>query len=99
MVKGRSRRPLLAAWLDKNQQYPIGRYFRVGLSESGYALPESYGNIAGGKVWESAPVFLAAGVDPALVTQLQKWGASYTDTAARFQYAPTSRSKATVPRR
>ena len=90
---------LLAAWLDKNQQYPIGRYFRVGLSESSYALPESYGNIAGGKVWESAPLFLAAGVDPALVTQLQKWGASYTDTAARFQYAPTSRSKAAVPKK
>jgi len=67
---------LLAAWLDKNVQYPIGRYFRVGLSENSYALPESYGNIAGGKVWDAAPSFLAAQADPALFKQVQKWGAS-----------------------
>jgi hypothetical protein len=47
---------LLAAWLEKNSQYPIGRYFRVGLSESSYALPANYGSIAGGKVWEAAPL-------------------------------------------
>jgi hypothetical protein len=85
----------LEAWLEKNMQYPVGRYFRVGLSESSYASPAKYGSISGGKVWEAAPHFMAVGVDPQLVRQLQKWGTSYTDTAARFQYSPgTGRSKA-----
>ena len=86
---------LLAAWLDKNLQYPVGRYFRVGLSENSYAPPASYGRISGGKVWEAAPLFLAAGVNPDLIRQLQKWGTSYADTAARFQYSPggTARSR------
>jgi hypothetical protein len=88
---------LVAAWLDKNLQYPVGRYFRVGLSESSYAPPASYGSISGGKVWEAAPLFAAAGVNPELIKQLQRWGTSYNDTAARFQYSPsgTSRSKGT----
>jgi hypothetical protein len=92
---------LLVAWLEKNSQYPIGRYFRVGLSESSYALPASYGSIAVGKVWEAAPSFIAAGVNPEIVRQLRKWGASYTDTAARFQYSPsgTARGKAAEPKR
>ncbi len=92
---------LLAAWLDKNMQYPIGRYFRIGLSESSYALPANYGGIVGGKVWEAAPLFMAAGVNPEIIRQLRKWGASYTDTAARFQYAPggTARGKATEPKK
>jgi len=92
---------LLAAWLDKNLQYPIGRYFRVGLSESSYALPANYGSIAGGKVWEAAPLFMAAGVNPEIIRQLRKWGASYTDTAARFQYSPggTTRGKAAEPKK
>ena len=91
---------LLAAWLDKNVQYPIGRYFRVGLSEYSYVPPAKYGNISTGKAWEAAPLFLAAGVDPELIKQLQKWGASYTNTAARFQYSPggTTRSKAVAPK-
>ena len=88
---------LLAAWLDKNSQYPLGRYFRVGLSENSYASPASYGSISGGKVWEAAPLFMAAGVNPELIRQLQKWGTSYTDMAARFQYSPsgTARSRGT----
>ena len=85
----------LAAWLEKNLQYPLGRYFRVGLSESSYVLPSSYGGIAGGKAWEAAPAFLAAGVNPQLIKQLQNWGEAYSDMAVRFQYAPgsTNRSK------
>jgi hypothetical protein len=92
---------LLAAWLEKNRQYPIGQYFRVGLSAYRYAPPARYGNISSGKAWEAAPLFIAAGVDPELIRQLQKWGAAYTDTAARFQYAPggTAPSKATVPKK
>jgi hypothetical protein len=92
---------LLGAWLDKNMQYPAGQYFRVGLTESSYAAPASYGNISGGKVWEAAPLFLAAGVTPELVKQLQKWGTSYADAAARFQYSPggTTRRKETQPKK
>jgi hypothetical protein len=83
----------LSAWLEKNTQYPTGRYFRVGLPQQNYAAPAKYGNIAGSKVWEAAPQFLAAGVDPELIKQLQNWGAAYTTTAARFQYSPgTSRA-------
>src|SRR3989442_49733 len=92
---------LLAAWLDKNMQYPLGRYFRVGLSANSYALPASYGSISGGKVWEAAPLFVAAGVNPDLIRQLQKWGTSYADTAARFQYSPggTARSRGTASKK
>jgi hypothetical protein len=92
---------LLGAWLDKNMQYQVGQYFRVGLTEASYAAPASYGNISGGKVWEAAQLFLAAGVNPELVRQLQKWGVSYTNMAARFQYSPggTARSRGTGPDR
>jgi hypothetical protein len=92
---------LLGAWLDKNLQYPAGQYFRVGLTESSYAAPASYGNISGGKVWEAAPLFLSAGVNPDLVRQLQKWGTSYANMAARFQYSPgsTARPKGAVSKK
>jgi hypothetical protein len=92
---------LLAAWLDKTLQYPVSRYFRVGLSESSYALPATYGTIAGGKVWEAAPLFAEAGVSAELIRQLRKWGTSYADMAARFQYSPggTSRDKTTEPKK
>jgi hypothetical protein len=80
---------LLAAWLDKNMQYRLDRYFRVGLSESSYAPPARYGNIVGGKPWEAAPQLVAAGVDAQLVRRLQSWGASYSEMASRFLYAPS----------
>ena len=87
---------LLAAWLDKNRQYPLGQFFTPGVSEGSYALPASFGGISGGKVWESAPLFRAAGVSPEVVNQLQKWGTAYTAMAARFQYSdgPPSRRPA-----
>jgi len=78
----------LAAWLDKNLQYPVGQYFRVGAPAGNYVVPAQYGNIATGRAWEGAPLFLAAGVNPELVTRLQKWGEAYADMAARFQYSP-----------
>lgn len=78
----------LTAWLDKNLQYPVGQYFRVGAPQGNYTLPAGYGSIASGKAWESAPLFLAAGVSPEVVKRLQKWGATYAEMAARFQYAP-----------
>ena len=87
----------LGGWLDKNMQYPTGQYFRVGLTESSYAAPASYGNISGGKVWEAAALFMSAGVNHDLVRQLQKWGSTYATMAARFQYAPgaSARGKGT----
>jgi len=84
---------LLAAWLDKNLQYPLARYFTAGLSERSYATPASLGGITGGNVWELAPLFMKAGVNSEIVQQLEKWGRSYTDVAARFQYAPHGRAR------
>ncbi len=86
---------LLGAWLDKSQQFPLARLFTPGVSEGNYTPPASYGGISGGKVWESAPLFRAAGVSPELVNQLQKWGTAYTGMAARFQYSDGPRSKGT----
>ncbi len=87
---------LLAAWLDKNLQYPVAQFFTPGAAEERYILPASLGGISGSKVWESAPLFRAAGVSPELVSQLQKWGTAYTDMAARFRYSdgPRTRAKA-----
>jgi hypothetical protein len=82
---------LLAAWIDKNQQYSIGEFFTTGIKDEGYNAPAYLGGIAGGKVWESAPLFRAAGVSAAEVSRLQKWGAAYLETAARFQYSGNTR--------
>jgi hypothetical protein len=92
---------LLAAWLDKNQQYPLARYFTPGLSDRSYAPPASFGGISGGKVWEAAPLFRAAGVNPEIVRQLEKWGVAFTDVAARFQYSAggAARSRGTGARK
>ena len=100
-VKRAVTESLLGAWLEKNQRYPIGQYFRVGLSETSYAAPSKYGDILGGRAWESASLFLAAGVDADLVKRLQEWGAAYTATAARFQYSPngTAGRKPAAPKK
>ena len=92
-VKSAITEGMLAAWLDKNQQYPVGRYFTPGLSERSYAPPASFGGIAGGRVWEAAPQFLAAGVNPTVVRQLTRWGAAYQDVGARFQYSAAPAQK------
>jgi len=79
---------LLAAWMDKNLQYPIERHLPMGLRSSAhaYALPHDYADISGGKVWEASQQFRNAGVSPELVRRLQQWGLAYTDRAARIQY-------------
>jgi hypothetical protein len=84
---------LLAAWLDKNRQYPVAQFFTPGVSEERYVVPAGFGDISGGKPWEAAPLFRAAGVSPEVISQLQKWGTAYTDMAARFHYSDTSRSR------
>jgi hypothetical protein len=77
---------LLAAWMDKNLQYPITKHLPVGVPKRPYTQPSAYGDISGGKVWESASQFRDAGVAPELVKRLQQWGIAYSDRAARIQY-------------
>lgn len=79
---------LLAAWMDKNLQYPIERHLPMGVHSNAYAhaLPHDYANISGGKVWEASQQFRNAGVPPELVRRLQQWGLAYADRAARIQY-------------
>ena len=83
---------LLAAWMDKNQQYSIARYLPVvGAAALTYTPTRSYGNITGGKVWEAARQFRDSGVPDQLVARLQDWGNRYIDRAARIQYDGISR--------
>jgi hypothetical protein len=77
---------LLTAWLDKNDQYRVDRYFRVGIREKSYTVPAGYADIATGKPWASVAQLKAAGVDDKLIARLQAWGASYSDMALRFLY-------------
>ncbi len=77
---------LLAAWMDKNLQYPVTKHLPTGLPRRAYTQPGAYGVISGGKVWEAAKQFRDAGVSAELVQRLQQWGIAYTDRAARLQY-------------
>jgi len=77
---------LLAAWIDKSQEYPIAKYLPFGLRREAYTSRRAYGEITGGKVWEAAQQFRDAGVEAELVRRLQQWGILFTDRAARIQY-------------
>jgi hypothetical protein len=77
---------LLAAWMDKNLQYPIAKYLPFGLPWHAYTATRAYGDISGGKVWEAAQQFRDAGVAAELVRRLEQWGIAFTDRAARLQY-------------
>jgi hypothetical protein len=77
---------MLAAWLDKTLQYSIAKYLPPGVPPQAYTSSRSYGEISGGRVWEAAQQFRAAGVPADLVERLQQWGVVYTDRAARLQY-------------
>jgi hypothetical protein len=77
---------LLNAWLDKNLQYPIAEYLPVGMPPRSYTPSRTYGDISGGKAWESAKQFRDAGVSPEVVERLRQWGIAYTDRAARIRY-------------
>lgn len=77
---------LLAAWMDKNLQYPIAKYLPIGLSPRAYTPNRAYGDIAGGKAWEAAQEFRNAGVAAELVELLQQWGIAFIDRAARIRY-------------
>jgi hypothetical protein len=77
----------LAAWMDKNQEYPLAKFLPVqgGLQQS-YTPGSGYKDITGGRVWEATQEFREAGVAPDLVERLQLWGIAYADRAARLQY-------------
>jgi hypothetical protein len=77
---------MLEAWLEKNRQYPIARYFNRFLNQGDYIAPKELRNITGGHVWEASSLFAAEGVRPSLVHQLQVWGRQSIDMAARFSY-------------
>lgn len=77
---------LLTAWLDKTLQYPPAAYFQRGVPATYYQLSTEFLDISGGKVWEAAPQFEAAGVSPALIERLNAWGKSWTALAELFHY-------------
>ena len=76
---------LLSAWLDKNLQYPIAEYLPLSAGHT-YTPLNTYGDISGGRAWESAQQFRNAGVGAELVQRLEQWGFVFTDRAARIQY-------------
>jgi hypothetical protein len=78
---------LLAAWMDKNLQYPLAKFLPLqGGLQQFYTPSPAYGGITGGKAWEATQQFREAGVAPDLVERLRLWGIGYTDRAARLQY-------------
>jgi hypothetical protein len=76
----------LAAWMDKNQQYPITKYLSRPAPPHDYSARDSFRDISGGNVWQATEEFRAAGVSQDLVERLENWGLAYTDRAARLQY-------------
>jgi hypothetical protein len=76
---------LLAAWMDKNQHYPIAEYLPLGLRGT-YTPSRAYGDISGGRAWEAAQQFHDAGVTDELLERLQRWGVALIDRAARIRY-------------
>jgi len=77
---------LLAAWMEKTLQYPLTEYLPLPVIHHDYTPRDAYADISGGKAWEAAQRFRAAGVSDNLVERLQNWGIAYTDRAARLQY-------------
>jgi hypothetical protein len=76
----------LSAWLDKCTSYPVAMYFHLSQLPGSYEPPKELRAISGGKVWEAAPRFRAAGVDGTLVDRLEVWGREYMAVSSLFQY-------------
>jgi hypothetical protein len=72
--------------MEKTLQYPVSEYLPLPVIQRDYAARNGYSDISGGRVWEAAQQFRAAGVSDNLVERLQNWGTAYTDRAARLQY-------------
>ena len=76
----------LSAWLEKCTSYPVAMYFHLAQLPGSYEPPKELRAISGGKVWESASSFRAAGVDGKLVDRLELWGSQYMAVSSLFQY-------------
>jgi cytochrome c553 len=76
----------LSAWLEKCTSYPVVTYFRLAQLHDSYEPPKDLRAISGGKVWESASRFRAAGVNANLVDRLELWGIQYMAMSSLFQY-------------
>ncbi len=85
-VKQAITEALLSAWLDKTLRYAPASYFHLGLLPSSYSRPTNLQGVSGGRVWEAAPEFRAAGVKGPLIDRLEKWGRKYNDLAGLFHY-------------
>ena len=88
VVRRATTEAILAAWMNKNLQYPIAKYLPFGVSKTNYTPDPRYGDITGGKVWEAAQQFRNAGVSSDLVGRLRQWGIAFNDRAVRLQYSP-----------
>jgi hypothetical protein len=77
---------MLEAWLRKTGSYPQVSYFSRGQLPGTYTIPEELRPIYGGRAWEAAAQFRAAGVDGTLVDALERWGACFTNLARLYQY-------------
>jgi hypothetical protein len=76
---------LLAAWMEKTLSYSIAKYLPLPVLQRDYT-PRLYSDISGGKVWEAAGQFRAAGVSDDLVGRLVNWGIAYNQRAVALQY-------------
>jgi hypothetical protein len=85
-VKQALAESMLSAWLDKTLEYSPASYFALGAKPATYALSNDLREISGGKVWEAAPQFEAAGVSPVLIARLNAWGKSWAALAELFHY-------------
>jgi hypothetical protein len=76
---------MLAAWMEKTLSYRIADYLPLPMIRPDYD-PHLYSDISGGRVWEAAKQFRAAGVSDDIVERLVNWGIRYNDRAAALQY-------------
>jgi hypothetical protein len=76
---------MLAAWMEKTLSYPLAKYLPLPVLQRDYA-PRSYSDISGGRVWEAAGQFRAAGISDDLILHLVNWGIAYNQRAAALQY-------------
>jgi len=76
---------VLAAWMEKTLSYRMAEYLPFPVIPRDYNI-HSYTDVSGGKVWEAARQFRAAGVSDDLVQRLIEWGVGYNERAAAIQY-------------
>jgi hypothetical protein len=79
---------LLAAWMEKTLRYRTADYLPFPIVPRDYRMhgPSLYTDVSGGRVWEAARQFHAAGVSDNLVERIVNWGIAYNDRASAIQY-------------